>query len=182
MVEIDFKILDFIREHLSCKAMDVLMKCITFLGEAGWFWILLGIALVAFPKTRRVGVTVLSALVICLVVCNLTVKPLVARIRPFDLKEGIDLIIKKPGDYSVPSGHTAASFAAAAALFAYHKKWGTGALIVAALIAFSRLYLYVHYPSDVFAGLLLGLLAAAIAYYIVKTVYDKIEKKRGALL
>ena len=178
MTELDFKILDFIREHFTCKAMDIIMKCFTFLGEVGWFWILLGIALVAFPKTRRIGVTVIAALGISFLVCNLAVKPMVGRIRPYDLKEGIELIVSKPTDFSFPSGHTSASFAAAAAIFAYRKKWGSGALALAALIAFSRLYLYVHYPSDVLAGLVLGVFAGAAAYYIVKTIYGSIDKKR----
>lgn len=101
------------------------------------------------------------------------------RIRPYDLREGIEIIISRPTDFSFPSGHASASFAAAAALFAYDKKWGAGALVLAALIAFSRLYLYVHYPSDVFAGTLLGILFGAMAYYIVKTVYGRIEKRRN---
>ena len=179
MTELDYKILDFIRAHFSCGPMDTLMKCITFLGEAGWFWILLGIALALIPKTRRVGITVLTALVFSLIVCNLTIKPLAARIRPYDLREGIEIIISKPLDFSFPSGHSSASFAAAAALFAYYKKWGAGALTLAALIAFSRLYLYVHYPSDVLAGTVLGLLAGLAAYYTVKAVWGYVEKKRG---
>ena len=179
MTDIDYRILDFIRENLSCKPMDAIMKCFTFLGEAGWFWILLGIVLAAVPKTRRIGVTVLTALVFSLIVCNIAVKPLVARIRPYDFKEGIEIIISKPPDFSFPSGHASASFAAAAAIFAYHKKWGSGALAVAALIAFSRLYLYVHYPSDVFAGTLLGILCGMCAYYIVKTVFNRIDRKRN---
>ena len=180
MTELDYKILDFIRENLSGKPMDIVMKCITFLGEAGWLWIVLGVILAVAPKTRRIGITVLTALVLSFIVCNITVKPLVGRIRPYDLKEGIEIIISKPTDFSFPSGHASASFAAATAIFSYRKKWGTGALIVAALIAFSRLYLYVHYPSDVFAGTLLGILFGVVAYYIGKAIFGKIDKRRNS--
>lgn len=179
MTELDYKILDFIRENLSCKPMDAIMKCITFLGEAGWFWILLGIVLGGGAENTPRRCDGAAALLLSLIVCNIAVKPLVGRIRPYDLREGIEIIISRPTDFSFPSGHASASFAAAAALFAYDKKWGAGALVLAALIAFSRLYLYVHYPSDVFAGTLLGILFGAMAYYIVKTVYGRIEKRRN---
>lgn len=104
MTELDFRILDFIREHFSSGPMDAAMKFFTFLGEAGWFWILIGIVLAAIPKTRRTGVTVLAALLLSLIVCNVTIKPLVGRIRPYDLREGIELMIAGPTDFSFPSG------------------------------------------------------------------------------
>lgn len=176
----EFAVLDFIRETFSCKAMDVIMQAITFLGEAGWLWIALGLALAIIPKTRKIGITVLGALILSLIFCNITLKPIVARIRPYDVKEGIDIILKsKPSDYSFPSGHTSASFAAAVAIFACNKKWGSGALILAAVIAFTRLYLYVHFPTDVLAGVALGTLCGVISYYVVKFFYQKFYGKRS---
>ena len=153
------------------------MKAITFLGEAGWLWIALGVIFLFFKKTRQMGATVLGALIFSLLLCNITLKPIVARIRPYDIKEGIDLIISTPSDFSFPSGHTSASFAAAVAIFACNKKWGIGALVLAAVIAFTRLYLYVHFPTDVIAGIFLGTLCAVISYYIVKFVWQKAVKK-----
>lgn len=173
----EFAVLDFIRETFSCKPMDVIMKAITFLGEAGWLWIALGVIFLFFKKTRKMGITVLGALVLSLIFCNITLKPIVARIRPYDIKEGIDLIISKPSDFSFPSGHTSASFAAAVAVFACNKKWGIWAVVLAAIIAFTRLYLYVHFPTDVLAGMLLGTLCAVISYYIVKFIWQKTVKK-----
>ena len=102
-----------------------------------------------------------------------------ARIRPYDIKEGIELIISTPSDYSFPSGHTSASFAAAVAVFACNKKWGSGALALAAVIAFTRLYLYVHFPTDVLAGAVLGTLCGVISYYVVKFAFQKYYSKRG---
>ncbi|MBE7059054.1 MAG: phosphatase PAP2 family protein [Ruminococcaceae bacterium] len=173
----EFAVLDFISETFSCKPMDVIMKAITFLGEAGWLWIALGVAFLFFKKTRKMGATVLGALIFSLLLCNITLKPIVARIRPYDIKEGIDLIIGKPSDFSFPSGHTSASFAAAVAIFACNKKWGIWAVVLAAIIAFTRLYLYVHFPTDVLAGMLLGTLCAVISYYIVKFIWQKTVKK-----
>lgn len=175
----EFAVLDFIRETFSCKAMDVIMQVITFLGEAGWFWIALGLVLAIIPKTRRIGFTVLGALILSLLFCNITIKPIVARVRPYDIKEGINLIISKPSDFSFPSGHTSASFAAAVAVFACNKKWGSLAVALASVIAFTRLYLYVHFPTDVLAGAVLGSLCAVISYYIVKFSFQKFYEKRG---
>lgn len=167
-MNIEYAILDFIRNNLSHPIMDTLMKAITFLGNAGWFWIALGIILSIIPKTRKIGITVCVSLLFSVILCNLTIKPLVARIRPYDFIEGIELIVTAPTDFSFPSGHTSASFAAAAAVFAHNKQYGIAALVLAALIAFSRLYLYVHFPTDVLAGALLGSFCAVMAYYVVK--------------
>lgn len=172
-MDFEYAILDFIQDNLSCPFMDAVMKAISFLGNAGWVWIAVGITLLAIPKTRKIGFTVCGALLLSLLLCNLTIKPLVGRVRPFDLIDGIKLIIDTPTDASFPSGHTSASFAAAVAIFAHNKKWGALALALAVLIAFSRLYLYVHFPSDVLGGAFLGTLCAVISYYIVRYIYKK---------
>lgn len=172
-MNIEIKILDFIRNNLSSPIMDGIMKFITFFGDKGWFWIVLGIALLWFRKTRKMGLTVCIALIFSLLLCNLTLKPLIARIRPYDIKKGIQLIIDAPHDYSFPSGHTSASFASAFAVFFNNKKWGSIALVFAALIAFSRLYLYVHFPTDVLGGLILGFVCAVLAYYTLKFLEKK---------
>ena len=171
----EFAVLDFIRETFSCKAMDVIMRAVTFLGEAGWFWIALGLVLAIIPKTRKIGFTVLGALILSLIFCNITIKPIVARVRPYDIKEGIELLITKPHDASFPSGHSSASFAAAVAMVLYNKKIGIPAVVLASLIAFSRLYLYVHFPTDVLGGIILGSLCAVGAYFIGKFVFKKIK-------
>lgn len=175
----EFAVLDFIRETFSCKAMDIIMHAITFLGEAGWLWILLGLVLAIIPKTRRIGFTVLGALILSLIFCNITIKPLVERVRPYDIKEGIELIISKPTDFSFPSGHTSASFAAAIALFACNKKWGSAAIALASIIAFTRLYLYVHFPTDVLGGMVLGALCGVMSYYIIKFSFKKFYERKG---
>ncbi|MBR5278534.1 MAG: phosphatase PAP2 family protein [Clostridia bacterium] len=171
----ELSILDFIQNTFSCAFMDVIMPAISFFGNAGWVWILAGVVMAVIPKTRKIGITVCIALLLSLIVCNLTLKPIVNRIRPYDIKEGIELLITKPHDASFPSGHSSASFAAAVAMVLYNKKIGIPAVVLASLIAFSRLYLYVHFPTDVLGGIILGSLCAVGAYFIGKFVFKKIK-------
>jgi undecaprenyl-diphosphatase len=172
-MDFEFQILDFIRETFSCAPMDAIMKFITFFGNAGWFWIVLSLVLAFIPKTRKIGLTACCALLFSLIFCNLTLKPLIARIRPYDLRD-IALIIEAEHDFSFPSGHTSASFAAAVSIFYYNKKWfGISALVFATLIAFSRLYLYVHFPTDILGGIVLGIVCATLAFFTVKFGYKK---------
>ncbi len=178
-MNIEFEILNCIRENLSCGPMDVIMKSVTFFGDAGWFWIALAVVLSVIPKTRKIGLTMCISLLLSGIFCNLGLKPLVARTRPYDVLGTIQLIIDAPHDYSFPSGHTSISFAGAVAIFAYNKKWGSMALIFASLIAFSRLYLYVHFPTDVLAGALLGSFCAVLAYYVGKLIFKNFGEKLG---
>ena len=173
-MEFEYAILDFIRETFSCAFMDGLMQFITFFGNGGWFWIVLGLTLSFIPKTRKIGITVCISLLINLSVCNITLKPLIARVRPYDLREGIALIIDAPHDFSFPSGHTSGSFAAACAVFAYDKKWfGISSMVFATLIAFTRLYLYVHFPTDILGGIVVGIVSSIASFFIVKALYKK---------
>lgn len=152
-------------QKIRTPLLDVFMSNITKLGNAGIIWIALTIILLLIPKTRKSGLILAVALIIDLILCNGILKPLVARIRPFDVNTAIQLIVAKPHDYSFPSGHTAASFTAVMALYlAGEKKLWKIALVIACLIAFSRLYLYVHYPTDVLGGIVAGVIAGYIGY------------------
>lgn len=120
------------------------------------------------PKTRKVGILVSVALLLDVLTCNVILKPLIARTRPYDVNTAVELLIRAPRDYSFPSGHTAASFAAAAALwFADKKKLAIPALVLAVLIAFSRMYFYVHYPTDVLGGAILGMVCGWLSYKLL---------------
>ncbi len=169
----DFAILDWIQQNLRCEFLDRVFPFITNLGNAGAIWIVIALILLVTKKYRRVGAMVGLALIFGLIVGNLTLKPLIARIRPFDIREFADLLISKPTDFSFPSGHTLASFEAATVLMINDKKLGIPALTLAVLIAFSRLYLYVHYPSDIFAGVLLGVLFGVLATAIINRVWKQ---------
>ena len=168
----ELQILDAL-QTIHNPVLDPLMCAITRLGDAGIFWILLCVVLLALPKTRKSGYILMAALMVDLVICNGILKPLVHRIRPFDVKTGIELLVKRPTDYSFPSGHTAASFASVMALYlAGEKKIWIPSLVLAILIAFSRLYLYVHYPTDVLGGVIIGVAAGALGYWLVKKVSE----------
>ena len=168
----ELQILDAL-QTIHNPVLDSLMCAITRLGDAGIFWILLCIVLLIVPKTRKSGIILMAALLVDLVVCNGILKPLLHRIRPFDVKTGIELLVKRPTDYSFPSGHTAASFASVMALYlAGEKKIWIPSLVLAVLISFSRLYLYVHYPTDVLGGMVVGLAAGVLGYWLVKKVEE----------
>ncbi len=154
------------------------MVAITKLGDAGIVWIILTVILLLIPKTRKSGVYMAVALIADLIICNVILKPIVARIRPYSINQTVQLLVTPLKDYSFPSGHTAASFASVSALyFAGRKRMAAGALIVSVLIAFSRMYLYVHYPTDVLGGLIIGLLCGWIADMIIQKVMEKRSRK-----
>ena len=166
---IDAQILLFIQQYIRQDMMNWFWKGITFLGDGGWFWIVLGVVLLIPKKTRKSGFTALLALIIGSVITNLVLKTAVARIRP---------LVKKLRDYSFPSGHTCASFSCAVV---YYKMYpdikGKGAMVLAVLIALSRLYVGVHYPTDVLGGAIVGWLSAILALKI--SVFT--EKKKAAV-
>lgn len=168
----DNALLDWI-QTLRTPFGDWLMPAVSSLGNAGLMWIALCAALLCFRKTRRAGVAMAAALLVNLAACNLVLKPLVGRIRPFEANAFTGLLIAPPGDPSFPSGHTAASFAAAAALWRYHRKGGAAAFALAGLMGLSRLYLYVHYPSDVLAGALTGAAAAWLGVWVEHWLYRR---------
>lgn len=173
--QIEVGILHDIHDALQCTFMDKVMPVITALGDAGIFWIVLAVVLLFFKKTRRAGLTMAISLIFGLLLCNLTLKPLVARIRPYDFDATLKalLIVEGESDFSFPSGHTIASIEAAFALWLNHRKWGTAAVILAFVIAFSRLYLLVHYPTDVLASVVLGILIAIAAFALAKWIIKK---------
>lgn len=149
------------------------MPIISMLGNVGAIWIVCAVVLLVIPKTRKVGVILAVSLAIEALCCNVILKPLVARIRPFDVNTAVQLLISPPTDFSFPSGHTGAAFAAASALFFSKNRLWIPSLVLAILIAFSRLYLYVHYPSDVLGGILLGILSGWLGYTLVGLIKKK---------
>ncbi len=159
MLSFELTILDWIQANLRTPIMDLLMPAITTLGNSGLIWIILAGILILMPKYRKAGVAVMVGLVLEVICCNLVLKPLVARIRPCDVNTAVQLLITRPDDFSFPSGHTGASFAAVSALYFNRNRIWIPALMFAALIAFSRMYLYVHYPTDILAGIILGIMA-----------------------
>ena len=177
MQSAEFAILDWIQLHCRSGLLDAVLPAISWTCNHGELWILLALALLAVKKHRRLGWSVAAALVLDLLVVNLTIKPLVGRVRPFAVHPA-ELLISPPGDASFPSGHTACSFAAAAAVwFAGYRRAGAAAFAVAAVIAFSRLYLYVHWPTDVLGGAVLGWALGWAGARLTERVYARLEQK-----
>lgn len=166
--QIDDAILQLIQQFCRTPFGDKAAVAVSLLGNAGLIWIVCAAVLLILPKQRKSGAVMALALLFCLLIGNCGLKLLVARPRPCDVDPSVLLLIPRPGEFSFPSGHSMSSFAAATALFFYHKKWGIGALALAGLIALSRLYLYVHYPTDVLAGALIGVGLAFLSRYLVK--------------
>lgn len=164
----DIGILNFIRDNLSSPFMDKFMTFITYLGDNGAIWIAIGIILLIQRKYRKIGLVLLLGLLLNAILGEVIIKNIVQRPRVFNTYPDISIIINPPDSYSFPSGHTASSFTAALVIGYYLKKWRYGAYILASLIAFSRLYLFVHYPTDIICGILLGTISALITIKVAE--------------
>ena len=172
MTNIDFAILNFIQEYMRTSFGDVFMKLITAIGDHGISYIAFSLIMLCIPKMRSLGVRLAVTMASGFVICNLLLKKTIARIRPYEVAN-FDIIVAPLSDFSFPSGHTFFAFACSAVVFSRYKKWGIAMYILSAIIGFSRLYLYVHYPSDVVAGAVLGWLTG----YVVVKIFDKRQKK-----
>lgn len=177
--EAELEILDGIRELTKCGVLDMLMPIVTCFGDAGWIWIVISVLLMAFRKHRRAGITLAAGLICQLLVCNLLLKNLIARDRPCWINDGVELLVELPTDFSFPSGHTMVSFIAATILTMYNRKWGYVAFLAAALIGFSRLYLYVHFPTDVLGGAVLGVLLGIAVTQLMRKLFGFLEEKHA---
>lgn len=171
----EFRLLDWLQK-LHTPFGDALMRLFSWLGDLGLVWIVLAAVLLCIPKTRRIGLTVAAALLVDLLLCNLLIKPMVARTRPYDINTLIELIVKKPFDYSFPSGHTAAAFAAVSAMFFAKSRLWIPSGILAVLIAFSRMYLYVHYPTDILGGIIIGIISGAVGAALINQLVQRKNK------
>ena len=156
LLELEFSILYFI-QGLHTPFLDRFMTAVTSLGDKGWFFIVLGIILFCFKRTRKMGAAVLLSLAAGGLIGNVVLKNLVMRDRPCWIDESVRLLIQNPKDFSFPSGHTLASFETAVSIFLYNRKWGVPVIVLASVIALSRLYLFVHFPTDVLSGMALGI-------------------------
>ncbi len=175
----DQAVMSFIQSNFHNPLTDSIFPFITYLGESGVFWILLSLLIIILGRRngwRAAGCLMLAAMVLGLLIGEAALKNIVCRPRPFHDAPGAALLIPPPSGWSFPSGHSCASFAAATVIFLRDKRFGTAALILAALIAFSRVFLFVHYPTDVLAGSLLGALCALAVTF----AYRRLRKSRAA--
>lgn len=172
----ELQILHMIQE-LHTEWLNAIMIFVSTLGNAGMIWIALSIALAIPKRTRACGLTMMGAMALSFLLGNLFLKNVIARPRPFMADASVTLLIPEPGEYSFPSGHTLNSFTAATVIFLYFKKAGIAALLFAGLIAFSRLYLFVHYPTDILGGILLGIMDAVLIYKVAQIIMKKREER-----
>ncbi len=178
LIEWELSLLHLIQDGAT-EIGSVLWSVITSFGEAGIFWIALSLLLMFPKKTRRAGFSMGLALLLGVILGNGVLKNVIARPRPYDLDPALSHRLafgEMSTDFSFPSGHTLASFEAATALFCRHKKWGTAALVLAFFVSVSRLFLLVHYPTDLLAGAILGILFAVAASKVVDVLWKKFAK------
>ena len=169
----EIEILNLI-QYLRTPFLDDAMRFVTRLGNFAIVWIILAWVLILIPKTRRIGFVVMAAVILDSILCNVILKNIFVRPRPCDVNTAINLLIPRPLGYSFPSGHTSASFAAVAALyFSGERKIWKAALALAILIAFSRMYLYVHYPTDVLGGIICGIICGCASWWCIRRFSPK---------
>ncbi len=169
----EYSFLNWIQENLSAPWLDAVMTFITHLSDGGAIWIVAAVIMLLLPKYRRYGIVLAAVLILGGVLNSIILKPLIGRARPFEGLEEIMLLITPPADASFPSGHTLVSLSSAIVIFAANKKLGTLALVLAALTAFSRMYLYVHYPTDILAGAVLAVAISLVCLYISNIIKPK---------
>lgn len=173
------QILLWIQENLRADWLDPIVVFITTLGNEGWLWILLSAIFLCVPKWRKMGCCTSCALIFDLFAVNIFIKNIVARPRPYTVIEELISVIGPQSEYSFPSGHTAGSFAFAIAFaLMTPKKVSVPVIILASLISLSRLYVGVHYPTDILGGLMIGSLCGIAGVAFVKWLYKKFENKK----
>lgn len=169
LMQLDGEVLLWIQQYLRRDFLNPVITFITSLGNAGWFWILLSALMMFSKKYRKIGLTGLIALVIGFLITNLWLKNMVMRIRPYEVVDGLTLIGRRAHDFSFPSGHSTASMAASSVFPALMpRKYGIPAFLLGIFICFTRLYIGIHYPTDVLAGMLIGFAAAFAAIWIMR--------------
>ena len=177
-INMELSILHMI-QSLHNPVLDQIMVAVfnNFVGSLGQLWIIVGVILLIIPKTRKCGAAVLLSYVVSFLIGNEWLKDLIARPRPCAVDDTVMLIVKKPGSFSCPSVHTYLAFSSAMAIFHYYRKAGIGVLVFASLVGFSRMYFFVHYPTDVLFGAVLGVVTAVVVCKVLDKITGKIAYK-----
>lgn len=175
LIELEGPILLWIQAYIRMDFLTPIVTFITHLGDAGWIWIFLTILFLILPKCRQTGMVMAASMILNAIVTNVVLKNLFVRTRPYEVVAGLERIIEKQVDFSFPSGHTSCSFAVAVVIYKLcPKKYGIPAMVLAVLIALSRLYVGVHFPTDVLGGAIVGIGVALLCCWLNK----KLEERR----
>jgi undecaprenyl-diphosphatase len=169
--KLDNYILCAIKKYVQNKYLDILMPIITTMGNLGFIWIMVAVVLLLDKPYRLIGDIVILTLIISTIVGEGVVKHIVRRVRPCNQQNNVSLLIARPISYSFPSGHTLSSFAVEEVLSMYFTQYKLIFITIAFLIALSRLYLYVHYPTDIIAGIIVGILCSKLIFMILPDGY-----------
>lgn len=181
LINLDGQVLMFIQEHLRFSEISPIVVAITKLGNGGFIWIVLSVLLLFPKKTRRAGILSLVALLGSLCITNFFLKNYVARVRPYEVVEGLHCLVERAKDWSFPSGHASAAFASAVVIYKSRpKRLGVPCMILAFAIALSRLYVGIHYPSDVICGAVIGTLIGLIVFWLFGEKKYKKKARREA--
>lgn len=181
LIQMDQNILFWIQDVLRTPFLNPLVLLFTHLGNGGLLWIVCSGCMLLFKRWRKAGLVALISMLLCFVSGELILKHLIARPRPFMELETLIPLIPTQSGFSFPSGHTASSFAAS---FVYLRgapmKWAKIVFpLLAVLMGLSRLYVGVHYPTDVLGGMLLGILWSQIAWQSSCIIQQRWEKKHS---
>ena len=172
----DFTVLNGIQSSLQCDFLDIIIPWLTHLGH-GVVWAIFGLVFLFIKKYRFNGICIISALVATVIISEFVIKPLFLRERPYMLNPEFVLLIPEPSGTSFPSSHTSTSFASALQFFGINRKAGLAAMIFAAVVAFTRLYLYVHFPTDILGGIILGVCMGIITIFVSRKIYKKTAER-----
>lgn len=174
----EFNILNYIQDNIRNDFLDFVMSFWSFLGNMSWIWILLTVILLCFKRTRRIGIVCVIGFVLSFLITNCTIKPIVARIRPYEINTMVSLLLPKELDYSFPSGHTVYAMCYATIFFRKNKTIGICMFLFAAIMGFSRIYLYMHFPTDVLFGAVFGIIIGFFSVSIEKKWHESYKKRR----
>ena len=174
----EFNILYAIQAMYSSFLDNIILAITKVMGNYGQIWLLVSLALLIPKKTRKAGVCIISSYILVFLLGQFALKDLIARPRPCHIDETVTLLVKRPGSYSCPSTHTAWAFAGATSIYCYHKRAGIAVGVIAIIIGFSRLYLFVHFPTDVLIGAVMGIVLAIICAVGINRISDKIAKAK----
>ena len=166
-------------QNLRSEALDSFFLWLTnFVGGYGQLWLVAGLVMLTFKKSRKAGIAVLLSWGLVFLVNQCGLKELIARTRPCNIDTTVSMLVKAPSSYSCPSTHSAWAFGGAMSIFMFHRKRGIPVILFSVLICFSRLYLFVHFPTDVLFGAAIGALVGVFCYWLVKTVSKAVEKQK----